>query len=212
MFKIRFATLALSVSIAILLLSTACSKEPSQPLVADDLANTTSTAAAIATAPVTTSDPSTTNSAISITPITSVSATLPPMLPEADISAWKLTEAAVIAIASNYVPAEIASNARITAGREGYGNLKTGENHLEWAVSFMNISITKDWLDWQPDSSTTLGSREPYNEIIVRIADPTGEFISREAYLAVFTGGPGMTPPFVNPWVPNTTDINTPVR
>jgi hypothetical protein len=76
----------------------------------------------------------------------------------------------------------------------------------------MNISITQTWLDWQPDSQTTLSLDDTYNELTVNIDAVTGEYLSRMAYFAVFIGGPGMTPSDITPWIPSSTITTTPIR
>ena len=125
--------------------------------------------------------------------------------PTFDAAYWKISQAQAISAAAAYVPAEIMQHASIHAGTGASGNYKTGEITFVWQVAFMDISITKAWLGWQPDSQTTLGSQEPYNELIVQFDAQTGVFISREAYLALFIGGPGSSPSTVIPWSPTTT-------
>jgi hypothetical protein len=193
MLKKGFTKLVASVFIAIVLfVCSACGEAPSLQLkVAADPVTNTSVA--------TTSD--------TTTPVVSA-----PFIPQFDISNAKITEAQAIAIASQYVPAEVASHARITAGLGGSGNLKTGENQFYWSVAFMNISITKTWLGWQLDSQTTLSPDDTYNELAVNINAVTGEYISRMAYFAVFIGGPGMTPPDLTPWVPSSIITTTPIQ
>jgi hypothetical protein len=196
MLKTGFTKLVASVIIAIVLfVCSACNEAPSLQLkvAADPVTNTSVT---------TTSDITTPAPAV-------VSA---PFIPQFDISNAKITEAQAIAIASQYVPAEVASHAGITAGLGGSGNLKTGESQFYWTVAFMNISITKTWLGWQPDSQTTLSPDDTYNELTVNIDAVNGEYISRMAYIVVFIGGPGMTPPDIIPWVPSSTITTTPIR
>jgi hypothetical protein len=66
----------------------------------------------------------------------------------------------------------------------------------------MNISVTKEWLGWQPDIQTQLVGDGPYNELTVRVDAVTGEYMSRTASAAEFIGGPGMTPSPITPWAP----------
>lgn len=123
-----------------------------------------------------------------------------------DPTEWKVTEAEAISIASQYVPPELAANARVVANMEVYGNFKTGERQIAWYVGFLDISVTREWLGWQPDAQTTLEGEEPYNEIVVRLDGVTGEFMSRMAYFALPLGGPGIAPPEITPWTPAASD------
>jgi hypothetical protein len=192
MLKTRFAKLAPLVFFAVLFVCSSCAEDPRlQVKVIDPIDNTT----------VTTTSDTTSPSVISA-----------PVIPQFDISNWKITEAQAISIASQYVPAEVMSHAKIVAGMDASGNLKTGENQLYWTVAFMNILITKAWLGWQADSQTTLSPDDTYNELTVSIDAVTGEYISRMAYFAVFIGGPGMTPPDITPWVPSSTITTTPIK
>jgi hypothetical protein len=130
----------------------------------------------------------------------------PPSIPGINASNWKVTEAEAIEIASRHVPAEVVKYAAVSAGISGGGNLNTGEYYEYWEVIFGGINITRDWLNWQPDSQTILSSDGPYNELIARIDYATGKFISREAYYGVSFGlvPPISTTPFV-PWSPTST-------
>ena len=146
-------------------------------------------------------------------------ATNPPspsgLLPEApgvpprgplDPTEWKVTEAEAISIASGHVPTELAANAKVVANMEVYGNSRTGERHIAWYAAFLDISVTRAWLGWQPDAQTTLEGEGPYNIIVVRLDGITGQLISRKAYFALPVGGPGMAPLDITPWTPAATD------
>jgi hypothetical protein len=187
MLKTRFAALVSCIFITIILICSGCG----EALTEKQKPAETTTDTTFNTAVATTS-----------TPIS------PDSIVASDLSAWKLTEAEAIAIASKYVPAEVVSHAKISAGPSANGNSKTGEIHYFWEVAFMNILVTKAWLGWHSDSHTTLQSDGPYNELVVYIDAVTGKYMSRMAYYAVFIGGPGMTPSLASTWVPSTTTGN----
>jgi hypothetical protein len=119
--------------------------------------------------------------------------------PSSDNSGKRLNETEAIAIALRYVPAEVANHAKIIAGISG-GSNETG-NYTHWEIIFMNISITKRCLGWNSDKQTSLGSKEPFNELTVDIDANTGEFISRMASVSQYVGGPGISPPTEPTWV-----------
>jgi len=112
-------------------------------------------------------------------PLSTTNITIP-LQPE--LSNFKITETEAITIASQYVPQEVVSAATIHPLIEGSGNYNTGENNYYWEVIFLDISITKTELGWQPDSQTIIDSEGPYNELIVRVDPMTGGYISREAF------------------------------
>ena len=116
--------------------------------------------------------------------------------------------------ASKHVPTNVLSQATISAGMEGSGNLKTGESSYYWAVAFMDISITKAEFGWQPDSQTTMdpGAADTYNEIIIRIDAVTGDYVSRTAYFAFLLGGPIQTPYDTTPNVPSRITTTTTIQ
>ena len=60
-----------------------------------------------------------------------------------DESKWVVTEAEAIAIANEHVPAAVAAHARITTGKEIYGNTNTGEIHYDWQVIYGAILVTR---------------------------------------------------------------------
>jgi hypothetical protein len=193
MLKTRYYLLVSSVLIVMLAASSGCSTNPYPQInAADKITGITS---------ITT----TTTTAITPDPSFSPSELPEPPYGKVDLSNWKITSEEAIAAASHYVPAEVVSHAKIMAGMHAAGNLKTGESHYYWQVAYMNIEVTKAWLGWQPDSQTTLGPEEKYNELTVDIDAVTGEYVSRRAYYGYFIGGPGMTPPPSTPWVAPTT-------
>jgi hypothetical protein len=107
-----------------------------------------------------------------------------------DPSMWQLTEEEAIAIASSYIPPAVLEKADVHAGREMWGNNRTGESHSGWAVAFMDISVMQEELGWQADDYTYLEGLQPYNCINVLLDSTTGELISRRAYFAVTLGMP----------------------
>jgi hypothetical protein len=178
MLRTRFAKLAPLFGMALLLVFSGCSGSPrSQAKAADSVMN----------AILTTSGTSTTTAT---TPVGT-----PPSIPPVDSSNWKITQAQAVATASTYVPAEILSQARISVGIDGGGNLNNGETYSYWSIAFTNISVTQAELGWQGDSQTTLNPNAEgiCNEIVIRIDPVTGDLVSRTAYFALPLGGPDTT-------------------
>ena len=101
-----------------------------------------------------------------------------------------MTEVQAIAAASQYLPANVTSQATIEANMEEAGNFTTGETNYYWDVDFENISVTQAELGWQSDSQTTLnpGPDGTFDEIVIRIDAVTGEIVSKSADTAIHLG------------------------
>jgi len=93
------------------------------------------------------------------------------------------TEAQAIQVASQYVPAEIATKAIISASDGKYSSQSS--TYKEWIVDFSGISVTKSDLGWQADDKTVMGDEEPYTNIQINLNGVTGELVFREAVIPV---------------------------
>ena len=125
--------------LAVLFVFSGCSAAPhTKAKAGDPVMNTLITTSVISTTTTT-------------TPVVS-----PPGIPPFDQSNWKITQVQAIATASQYLPANVVSQAMIEANMEAAGNLTTGEPNYYWDVAFENISVTQAELGWQSDSLTTL--------------------------------------------------------
>ena len=173
MLKTRFIKLAPLLILAVLLVFSGCSAAPhSQAKAADPVMNMILT-------------PSGTSTTTATTPVGT-----PPGIPPVDLSNWKITQAEAIATASQYLPANVTSQATIGANMEAAGNLTTGETNYYWDVDFVNISVTQAELGWQSDSQTTLnpGPDGTFDEIVIRIDAVSGEIVSKTADVAIYLG------------------------
>jgi hypothetical protein len=173
MLKTRFVNLPLLLILAVLVVFSGCSATPhSQAKAADPVINTI----------LTTSDTFTTTAT---TPVGT-----PPGIPPVDLSNWKITQAEAIATASQYLPANVTSQATIGANMEAAGNLTTGETNYYWDVDFVNISVTQAELGWQSDSQTTLnpGPDGNFDQIVIRIDAVSGEIVSKTADVGIYLG------------------------
>ena len=173
MLKMRFIKLMPLLILAILLVFPGCSAAPhSQAKAADPVMNTILT-------------PSSTSTTTVTTPVGT-----PPFIPPVDLSNWKITQAQAIATASQYLPANVTSQATIGSNMEAAGNLTTGETNYYWDVDFVNISVTQSELGWQSDSQTTLnpGPDGTFDQIVIRIDAVSGEIVSKTADVAIYLG------------------------
>ena len=117
MLKTGFIKSALLIVLAALFVFSGCSAAPHTPVkAADPVMNTI----------LTTSGTSTTTAT---TPVVS-----PPGIPPFDQTNWKMTEVQAIATASQYLPANVVSQATIEANMEEAGNFTTGETNYYWDV------------------------------------------------------------------------------
>jgi len=173
MLKIRFVKLAPLLILAVLFVFSGCSAAPhTKAKAGDPVMNTLITTSVISTTTTT-------------TPVVS-----PPGIPPFDQSNWKITQVQAIATASQYLPANVVSQAMIEANMEAAGNLTTGESNYYWDVAFENISVTQAELGWQSDSLTTLnpGPDGTFDQIVIRIDAVSGEVVSKTADIAVTLG------------------------
>jgi hypothetical protein len=173
MLRTRFTKLAPLFGMALLLVFSGCSGAPrSQAKAADPVMN----------AILTTSDTSTTTAN---SPVDT-----PPGIPPVDLSNWKITQAQAIETASQYLPANVTSQATIGANMEAADNLTTGETNYYWDVDFVNISVTQAELGWQSDSQTTLnpGLDGNFDQIVIRIDAISRKIVSKTADVAIYLG------------------------
>jgi hypothetical protein len=173
MLKTRFVKLPLLLILALLFVFSGCSAAlHTKAKAANPVMNTI----------LTTSGTSTTTATTSIG--------TPPFIPPVDLSNWKITQAQAIATASQYLPANVRSQATIDANTEAAGNFTTGETNYYWDVDFENISITQAEIGWQSDSQTTLnpGPDGTFDEIVIRIDAVSGEIVSKTADVAIYLG------------------------
>jgi hypothetical protein len=173
MLKTGFIKSALLIVLAALFVFSGCSAAPhTQVKAADPVMNTI----------LTTSGTSTTTAT---TPVVS-----PPGIPPFDQTNWKMTEVQAIATASQYLAANVVSQATIEANMEEAGNFTTGETNYYWDVDFENISVTQAELGWQSDSQTTLnpGPDGTFDQIVIRIDAVSGEIVSKSADTAIYLG------------------------
>jgi len=185
MLKTRFVKLAPLLILAALFVFSGCSTAPRTRVKAGDpVMNTIITTAVTSTTTATTLVFTT------------------PDVPPFDQSNWKITQDQAIAIASQYLPANIASRATIEANMEAAGNSTTGESNYYWDVDFEKISVTQAELGWQSDSRTNLnpGPDGTFDEITIRIDAVTGEVVSKTADIAIYLGPvPTATPVQLEP-------------
>jgi len=101
-------------------------------------------------------------------------------------SSSTITEKEAIAIASDLLPPDAVTRARVVSILR-----QELEPHGTWQVEFLSANVTREELGWQEDVRTKfVGSDEVLQNVIISIDAKTGEILSRTAGTTVLLGGP----------------------
>ena len=107
--------------------------------------------------------------------------------------AKEITECDAVSIARQQVPARIAENS-VAAGLQP----QSGE-HDRWFVTFPNVNVSREELDWTKDENTHLiwsdensfaegMPPDTYRNVTIYVDATNGDIIGREANNGLFTG------------------------